>query len=253
MKIQICSDLHLEFHSNRLWLKENPLIPTGDILIIAGDTYHLDKDYSKLHFIKKAANEFEKVFLIPGNHEYYGGYDATSAMETTYQKIKSNVFMVNNKSIMLNGVRFIFSTMWSKINKHFLALMRGLYDFKKIKFGENILSINDFNALHEHCFEFIRKEVEQEGPKVVITHHLPSYECNVREFKDSKLNEGFCVDKTRFIEQKDILYWIYGHSHRNKQSFELNGTQLITNQLGYIGYGEYTSFKHDKIIVIPNE
>ncbi|SDI01294.1 hypothetical protein SAMN04488062_12018 [Flavobacterium omnivorum] len=37
IKIQYCSDLHLEFLDNRKWVLENPIIPKGDILILAGD------------------------------------------------------------------------------------------------------------------------------------------------------------------------------------------------------------------------
>lgn len=80
MKFQICSDLHLEFPHNREWLQANPLIPKAEILIIAGDTYYLDRDFSKLDFINKVSKDFKKVYLIPGNHEYYGGYDVSTAL-----------------------------------------------------------------------------------------------------------------------------------------------------------------------------
>ncbi|MEL6837186.1 MAG: metallophosphoesterase [Bacteroidota bacterium] len=111
MNIQICSDLHLEFASNRAWLTEHPLIPKGDILLIAGDTYHLDRDYGALDFIQKAANSFERVYLIPGNHEYYGGFDVATALQPTYRTLLENVFIVNNHVEEIGDVKFIFSTM----------------------------------------------------------------------------------------------------------------------------------------------
>lgn len=50
MLIQFCSDLHLEFYNNRQWLKANPLIPIGEILVIGGDTFYLNDNFQKYDF-----------------------------------------------------------------------------------------------------------------------------------------------------------------------------------------------------------
>lgn len=41
MKIQYCSDLHMEFHENMRFMKSLPLDPVGDVLVIAGDVGYL--------------------------------------------------------------------------------------------------------------------------------------------------------------------------------------------------------------------
>ena len=37
MIVQYCSNLHLEFYDNKKYVKENPIEPVGDMLILAGD------------------------------------------------------------------------------------------------------------------------------------------------------------------------------------------------------------------------
>jgi len=167
MKIQICSDLHLEFEHNRDWLSNNPLVPKGDILVIAGDTYHLGKDFSELDFIKKVSDEFQSVFLIPGNHEYYRGFDISTALGATNEKILENVFLVNNQVIEIEDVKLIFSTMWSKIVNNALAISNGMNDFRLIKYKGQKFNVNHFNEIHEKSFEFISKSVKGPGKKVV--------------------------------------------------------------------------------------
>ncbi|MCB0614319.1 MAG: metallophosphoesterase [Phaeodactylibacter sp.] len=79
MNIQYCSDLHREFPDNRRWLAANPLIPSAEILVIAGDCFYLGDDYGSYDFIRWAADSFKAVYILPGNHEYYGGYDVATA------------------------------------------------------------------------------------------------------------------------------------------------------------------------------
>jgi hypothetical protein len=123
-------------------------------------------------------------------------------------------------------------------------------DFKYIKYDRQTFDVKKFNEIHEKCFKFIEQEVKGDGKKVVVSHHLPSNECNIEEFKNSILNPAFCVEKTDFISDSEIDFWVYGHSHRNIPDFEINGTKLITNQLGYVGRQENYSFKRNKIFEI---
>lgn len=53
------------------------------------------------------ADKFEAVYILPGNHEYYGGYDAATAMHTTLEPVKDNVFLINNASVENNGPRML--------------------------------------------------------------------------------------------------------------------------------------------------
>lgn len=146
MKIQYCSNLHLEFPENRRWLEANPLTPSAETLVIAGDCFYLGDDYQQYDFIRRVADEFEAVYILPGNHEYYGGYDVASALQPTFETIRTNVCIVNNTTADLQGVRLVFSTMWSLINKNIREVIRGLTDFRLIKYDGEPFNVNQFNG-----------------------------------------------------------------------------------------------------------
>lgn len=42
MRIQYMSDLHLEFQENSIFLKQNEMPVTGEVLVLAGDIFYLN-------------------------------------------------------------------------------------------------------------------------------------------------------------------------------------------------------------------
>ena len=64
------------------------------------------------------------------------------------------------------------------------------------------------------------------------------------------LNDAFAVELHDFIEPSGIEYWIFGHHHQNIADFEIGHTKMITNQLGYVKYKEYSGFDVNKFIKV---
>ncbi|WP_417364519.1 metallophosphoesterase [Galbibacter sp.] len=248
MKIQYLSDLHLEFRSNASWIAKHPIPVIGDILVIAGDTHLLDDQYRKLDFFKDISDRFQQTYVIPGNHEFYKGYDVAVCEGKIHEDLLPNVKLIHNDFVYHKDIKLIFSTMWSFIEHFPDEISMGINDFRKINYKGNRLRISDFNNIHNKCMDFIEGQVSENGKKVVVTHHLPSVACNAEEHRDSHYNEAFCVDKTEFITQSDVSYWIYGHNHRVLPPIDLGGTKLLSNQLGYVDHFEHRNFDPSKCI-----
>src|SRR5580692_4580421 len=115
MKIQYCSDLHLEFPENRKFMIRNPLRPAGDILVLAGDLVTFNDFEKAREFIDFVCDQYTAVYWVPGNHEFYGS-DIDDRPSLLWEKIRSNFYLVNNKSIAHGEVRLVFSTLWSRIS-----------------------------------------------------------------------------------------------------------------------------------------
>ena len=245
MKIQYASDLHLEFADNWRFLRDNPLQVTGDILMLAGDIGYLgDQNYQTHPFWDWASDNYQRVIVVPGNHEFYKYYDLSTMKDGTVGEIRENVHYYYNKVVRIEKTDFILSTIWSRIDEANAPYTEQcVTDFRRIMFGENILTHREFNEEHDKCFGFIKKAVEESTAKykVVVTHHVPSFQLCAPEFEGSPLNGAFTVELEDYIKDSGIDFWIYGHSHRNIDKV-IGSTSCICNQLGYVFAKELFSF-----------
>jgi hypothetical protein len=123
-------------------------------------------------------------------------------------------------------------------------------DFRIIKYQESRFSTEVYNKLHEDCLTFLKAEIDSDfkGKTVVTTHHIPTFKNYPEQFKGDVLNEAFAVELSDYIEQSNIAYWIYGHHHSNIPDYKIGNTLMLTNQLGYVKYGEHRTFMPDKAI-----
>jgi len=106
MKIHVLSDLHTEF------AEFSPPDTDAGVVVLAGDIG------LGLGGIEWAASKFPKdpVIYVPGNHEYYG-HDVM-LFEELIKQSPANIHVLNNDKIVLDGVQFFGSTLWTDFKLH---------------------------------------------------------------------------------------------------------------------------------------
>lgn len=251
--VQYASDLHLEFVQNRAYLRKYPLIPAAEVLILAGDVVPL-QDFPKYReFFDVWAGQFQQIFWVPGNHEYYHG-DLAEHEGSFLKTLLPNLTLLNNQVVETAGLRLIFSTLWSKTNPaHGYVLQKNLNDFQLIQYQKKRYTPDLYNRQHAKALLFLKTAFQTAftGPTVVVTHHVPTFSHYPEQYRGDILNEAFASDLDDLVMDSGAAYWIYGHHHRNIQPFSLGPTQLVTNQLGYVQYGEHQTFGHRKVLEVP--
>jgi Icc-related predicted phosphoesterase len=246
VRVQYCSDLHLEFEQNKKYLTTSPISVCGDILILAGDIVPLHDEFLENSFFSFISKNYKQVFWVPGNHEYY--YNNISDYSRSFNiQIHKNLNIVNNIDLQYDGIQFIFSTLWSRISRvNEKNIEQRISDFECISTNKRKFKASDFNKLHDESLSFLKQSLNGIKDKtVIVTHHIPSVLCNSPVHNSSDINEAFCVDLTDYIEKCNANFWIYGHSHFNQKPLVIGNTFMLTNQLGYIHLNEQERFKHN--------
>ena len=236
MKIQYISDIHLELlDSNTAKNIVDLILPQAEILVLAGDIGDPNKtEYTD--FLVNVSKKFRKVFIIAGNHEYYGkSVNKTKQILQYVCNDLVNVSFLDNTYEDFEGFRFIGTTQWTKIHNP-------RYTINDI--GNIInLDVNKYNLLYTECFDFLQdtlKECKEDNLKsIVITHHLPIYGLTHTKYKIrfyEKYSQWFNAELDDLIKENNniISGWLYGHTHnRSVQThYDVN---FYCNPLGYEG------------------
>lgn len=243
MKLQILSDIHLEFGwpmSSQAFIEM--LDPSDvDVLVLAGD---ICTETIMLETMRLLCRRYEnsQVLWVHGNHEYYG-----SDFETITKKAKiamnenSNLKWLERDIIEINKQRFLGATSWFAKSNDTMLYEHRMNDFYQIRGAREFIYDASLKTK-----EFFRNEMQKND--IVITHHLPSERSVQHEFKGSPLNCFYVHNHENIIIERQPKLWIHGHTHRsvdytfkNKRS----QTRVLANPRGYYGHELNDEFVRD--------
>lgn len=249
MKIQILSDIHIEFGTK----PEQCVTPSADTAVIAGDIDSGDLAAT----LNKFGTMFKNVIAVMGNHDFYG-HQISSRVAEVKAKLADNVHLLDREKITIDGYTFVGATLWSDFKEFNWAIMqtarRGISDFYKIKTIGGKFTPEHAYDLHNKDKQFIRGVLKETGDLskvVVVTHFLPSLACVHPRWKGDSLNYYFTGQCDDLFMDFDIPLWLFGHSH-SSMDLMLNNTRVLSNCHGYPRESG-TDFKKDLVIDLTNK
>lgn len=253
MTIQYASDLHLEFPENAEYLKANPLEVVGDILVLAGDTIYLGENMHDADwFFDWCSANYRQTYLIPGNHEYYGGFPMEKTIENYELQVRANVSYLNNKSVVINDTELFFTTLWTNIpTVESYTIEKIMTDCHRNRFNGKRFNSRVWNDIHKSCAEWLVNALSKSTAKnkVVVSHHCPYRNEAGARFVGALAESAYMSDMWPLIEGNDFQYWIHGHIHLMLGSSRGN-TIIRSNPLGYVVDGENRYFMNNAKIEI---
>ncbi|CAG8422861.1 unnamed protein product [Penicillium salamii] len=236
------SDLHLEV--NQQYSFEFPV--SSKYLILAGDIGQL-QDYNEyLSLLRRHTNNFEIVFLVLGNHEFYNqsiesGLEIARRLERE-PSLHGRLFILHQQRYDIPGTRVTVygCTLWSHIPNDARDII-----YAKIRDSKHIQewSPEKHNSAHLSDLAWLRRElqvIQRENDKslrksdirsvIVVTHHAPSLgRASSPQHAQNPWSSAFGTDILSNGCWDSVNAWIFGHAfHKRVQGEGNQGHQQST-------------------------
>lgn len=229
MKLQVLSDVHVEFYSQG---KANKLIrslvnPEADALIIAGD-FGVGQSSRYTKHLNLVCELWPEVFFVTGNHDYWQtSEDVLCTKLTTVGKDHSNFHWLNGSSFQLGDFRIFGATLWYKVEPGYPTWC----DYLTIPNGMTFIETQEI-VQSSQLMVFLLDSSISNVQKIVVTHHMPSYKSVDIRYTQWDTNRFFVNDMEDLIQHTGPNCWIHGHTH-SSQNYTIGRTQILCNPMGY--------------------
>jgi len=261
MKLQIVSDLHLEFR-DPIFIQNSG----SDVLILGGDIvtawplYRHPRSERGLpnnaegglnaaqyrRFFQHVNDNWKHVILLMGNHEHYSGrWELTPKILREEMEHYPNIHFCDQDRVDIDDVIFLGCSLWTNFNNGdpltMLSVRDLMNDYRAItenpKEGlyHKLRPITTF-AKHVSDLDWLRVQLSllKDRKVVVCTHHQPSFQSVHEKYKSQTIMNGaFCSNLDDFIiDHPQIKLWTAGHIH-NTMDYMIGETRIFTNPCGY--------------------
>lgn len=242
MRIHLLSDLHFEF---------GPLAdyspPECDVVLLAGD---IAVDKSGIDWAVKTFGD-TPVLMVCGNHEFYDNKRLNPWIaELKAHAEGTNVRVLENDAVVIDGVRFLGATMWTDFdlyNNKFYARMdaeRTMNDYRRIRHDDGSkFTSGHSQAANWRTLKFFDEQFRRDPaiPTGIITHHAPSDLSCKSEYRGHYLTPAYASRLEPFMLEHNPVLWVHGHMH-NTSDYTIGDTRIMANPRGYVGHELNPSF-----------
>ena len=236
MKIQLASDLHLEFIADFPGERLVVPHPDADLLVLAGDIA------SGTDAVALFADWPVPVLYVSGNHEAYG-YDI-AALERSLRDAAdgTNVHVLERDRLDVGGVRFVGCTLWTdyalsngtdaSIPEAMATAAGFVTDHALIRHGDGLFSPEDALARHRVARAWLQAELDRPwaGPTVAICHHGIHPGSVHPRYAGDITSAAFVSDLGPLLQNADL--WLHGHVH-DSFDYRVGSTRVVANPRGY--------------------
>lgn len=238
MRAQIFSDLQMD----RQLVSSRGLPFVADdveVVLIAGDLYpFLGRSLMTLQQLAKR----KPVIYVAGNRDFYLTNIDEALSDGRQLAQELGVHFLEDEAIVIDGVRFVGSTLWSDYNVRGdakaakAAADRLVSDHTgEIKWSDGRrFTAADAAARHHFSRKFIEETLASSPePVVVVTHHAPSLQSEKEEYANSPISPSFVSDLEYLMTgPKAPVLWVHGATH-HPVDYVVGGTRVISNPRGY--------------------
>lgn len=246
---QLISDIHIE--------REYPSFPDWkhfiykrcENIILAGDIGHLELFDQYSYFIKSVCESFEKVYLVPGNHEFYSKKYNITYLMSQLEKLKienHNLIILNNNYVDLPGdIRLYGSTLWCHIPEECRTRTLDIISEDNSPVDATWLNREHYKSLYNLEKNIINARNDAKR-LVVVTHYAPSMLCVQPRHLLDNTKFYYANNLDRLLTKENIYSYLFGHTHHNVDYINHENTRLVTNQFRAPNYNrkKMISIKH---------